>query len=196
MTVVATEVRALVRDILERRSDVVGLAMTQRAKFQGWLKLELAARLSGQDAVEDVRLEDQYPTDGRADLSFVRGGTKWFVELRTANTNWRHASIEHRTRPITKNITEIIEDIDRLRPDRPSSAGLAIFVIFPIPRRIWTNEREKLVYHLRRIEREASLARGTVENSGEFIELREDVGLGVYAVEVPWAASSVGPART
>jgi len=184
MTAIATEVRALVHDILEQRPDATGLVMRQRAKFEGWLKLELAARLAIEDAFENVRLEDPYTGGRRADLSFVHDGTTWFVELKTANTNWRAAGIESKTRPITMNISAIIEDINALRRRSPSSRALAIFVIFPIPQRIWTPERQKLAHHLKRIEEEASLPHGSVENSGEFVALREDAGLGIYVIDV------------
>jgi len=184
MTVVANQVRVLLRDLLERRAGTVWLAMAQRSKFEGWLKLELAAVLSGQIRIADVRLEDQYPGGGRADLSFSYDGVKWFVEMKTANTNWRHAAIESKTRPIKMNIDDIIEDIKKARRGRVPSNAIVLFVIFPIPRRIWTREREKLLYHLRRIEREATLAHGSVEKSGEFVELQEGVGLAIYVLDI------------
>lgn len=180
----AAEVRALLRDILERRPDAVGLAMAQRAKFEGWLKVELAACLASQERFDDVRLEDQYAQGRRADISFVADDIRWFVELKTPNTNWRATGIESKTRPITLNISGVIGDINALSRRSPSSRALAIFVIFPIPRRIWTLERRKLAYHLKRIEQEASLPDGSVENSGEFVVLGEDVELAIYVVEV------------
>ena len=161
------------------------LALIQRAKFEGWLKLELAYAVSRQPNCDGVTLEAQYPASAsRADISFTLRGTQWFAEIKTANTNWRHPLVESKTRPITENVRGIIKDINKVRDATPSFGALAVFLLFPVPLRIWTRERYQLRSHLRRIEDRASLARGSVEASGSFMELQEGVGLTVYVVDV------------
>jgi len=174
----------LLTQVLQEGRDRVLLALIQRAKFEGWLKLELACALSRQTSCEDVTLEAQYPTSGRADLSFSTGGTQWFVELKTANTNWRHPRVESKTRPITQNVREIIGDIKKVRDASPASGAVAVFVFFPVPLRIWTREKNQLRSYLERIEEQASLIPGTVEGSGAFVESQDGVGLAVYVIDV------------
>ena len=39
-------VKAILKDITLRRRDVMAVAVPQRAKYEGWLKMELAAALA------------------------------------------------------------------------------------------------------------------------------------------------------
>ena len=61
--------KMMVSAVLEAHPDVLAIALRQRAKFEGWLKLELAAAVekNGYSAVE---LETPLPTNRgeRADL--------------------------------------------------------------------------------------------------------------------------------
>lgn len=171
--------------ILERRQDVVRLAAAQRSKFEHWLKFELAADLGRMPGVGNVRLEAPYGAGkDRADVSFTADGAIWHVELKTSNVNWRVAGVENRTRPITMNITSIIEDVRKLRVNCANGeGGLAAFVLFPIPMRIWQQERPKLGLHLGRIERESGLTPGSLAANAGFVNFSADAGLGVFAVE-------------
>jgi hypothetical protein len=63
-------IQLLLRDILRQRKDVALLACQQRAKFEGWLKFELASALNRAAGFENVILEDGYLNGGRSDLSF------------------------------------------------------------------------------------------------------------------------------
>ncbi|MHB8844767.1 MAG: hypothetical protein ACYC7L_08445 [Nitrospirota bacterium] len=116
--------------VLEAHSDVLAIALRQRAKFEGWLKLELAAT-AAQHGCVSVELETPLPSNKgeRADIGFSLNGEKFYVELKTPNSNWRFAGIENRTRPITKNISSIIEDVEKLRKVRNA---LIAFTLFPI----------------------------------------------------------------
>jgi hypothetical protein len=121
----------------------MSLAMKQRAKFEGWLKFELSTSLIKGGAT-NVQLESplsigDHP-NARSDLSFNYGGEEYFVELKTPNTNWRMPGVVIKTRPITKNIADILEDAFKLALD-PGN-GLVLFVMFPIPPR----DRRWVVY--------------------------------------------------
>jgi hypothetical protein len=177
-------VRAILKDIVVGRRDVMMLATRQRAKFEGWLKFELAAALSSLDGIHRVVLEDRYITGGRADLSFEVRGTTWYVEMKTANVNWRADGVESKTRPVTMNVSKIIDDIAKLREKCPPSKGLAVFAFFPVPTRIWGSERDKLLYHLYRIERESGLVENALIRNSDFVVLDEHFGIALFVVEV------------
>jgi hypothetical protein len=168
-------------DVISRRSRLLTLAARQRAKFEGWLKFELANTLAQQREIDSVDLEYRYPTGGNSDLSFRLGSERWYVELKTANTNWRAQGVRDRIRPITGNVDAIIHDIIKLREGCPPDNGMVAFVFFPVPLRIWDNERYLLEYHLQRIEQEGSLHPGFVTSDVEFLRLEKDLGL-VYFV--------------
>jgi len=80
-------VKAVLKDITLRRRNVMAVAVPKRAKYEGWLKMELAAVLDHHEDVKTVDIESPYPRGGRADLSFQVDRTTWYVELKTSNTN-------------------------------------------------------------------------------------------------------------
>lgn len=120
-------IRQWIVEIIRQRREVLALAMSQRAKFEGWLKFELAdaARRNG---ASNVRLEPGLKS-GRADLSFDLEGIPCVVELKTPNTNYRMEGAANRHRPITKNIASIIADAEKLRR---CGGGVIAFIIFPL----------------------------------------------------------------
>ena len=124
---VHTIIRAWIVEIIRQRREIVGLAMSQRAKFEGWLKFELAdaARRNG---ATDIRFEPML-TLGRADLSFHLKGVACVVELKTPNTNYRMEGALNRTRPITKNIASIVVDAQKLAR---CGGGVIAFILFPL----------------------------------------------------------------
>jgi hypothetical protein len=177
-------VRLSLRNIILQRKDVTLLACKQRAKFEGWMKFELAAVLASDNQYSQVTLEDNYQTRGRADISFMHQSTKWYVEMKTANTNWRADGLENITRPIAGNIDGIIDDIQVLKVKCPPDKGMAVFVIFPVPVRIWDDEPEKLTYHLHRIEEETGISTGTLLSNADFMDITENFGMCSFVVEV------------
>jgi hypothetical protein len=128
-------VRGWIVDILKRNESVVAVALRQRAKFEGWLKFELAAHACASGAtvvrVETASPEDPSPSPGRSDLSFVFDRVRYDLELKTPNCNWRIPGVDACTRPITKNIADIVNDGRKLAGC--SDHGLVAFVLFPIP---------------------------------------------------------------
>jgi hypothetical protein len=148
------------------------------------LKFELAAALRSKSGFRNITLEDGYLTTGRSDISFEYNDSKWFVEMKTANTNWRAEDLEKLTRPITRNIHGIIEDIMVLREKCAPSHGLAVFCIFPVPDFLWRNTRHKLNNHLSRIEKDGGLPENTVIDSAEFIEITSNFGICTFALEI------------
>jgi hypothetical protein len=177
MVPLESEIQDLIRNILERRKDVTYLACQQRAKFEGWLKFELAVMLHQSSDYRNVILEDCYSTNGRSDISFEQDGGKWFIEMKTANTNWRTENIENLHRPVTKNMAGIVEDILVLRENCAPARGMAVFCIFPIPFYLWKIKREKLNYHLSRIESDGMLPQNILIDGVQFVEIGESFGI-------------------
>ena len=93
---------------------LLAFAGGQRAKFEGWLKFELAACAAGHGAT-GVSLEAPYSDSCRCDLAFHFEGRRVMMELKTANTNWRIDGVESSTRPITENIAGVVRDGMKLR---------------------------------------------------------------------------------
>lgn len=119
------ELNDLIQDILMSNQGLLTIAIRQRAKFEGWLKFELAQALSRKYA--DTRVEyHARETNCHIDLY----ANDALIELKTPNTNYPNPLCENHTRPITKNITSIIDDIEKLKgfPKK----GYIAFVMFPL----------------------------------------------------------------
>ena len=110
-------------NILTSRQDLVFIAIKQRAKFEGWLKFELANEL--RKLYRDTCVEKCM--SGKLVDVFSNNS---YIELKTPNTSYRHDGCENRTRPITDNIASIINDINALK--QIGVDGYIAFVMFPI----------------------------------------------------------------
>lgn len=116
-------------DVLNQHRPLLAVAVRQRAKFEGWLKFELAL-YAEQHGASDVEVEAPSGQGARSDLSFVYDGNHYDVELKTSNTNWRMNGVLARTRPITKNIKGVIIDGGKLR--QCPGEGIVAFCLFPV----------------------------------------------------------------
>ena len=127
-------IRKWIIDILERHTRLLAIAMHHRAKFEGWLKFELAAYAEAQGA-RDVEVESACngldSASGRSDVAFFFNETRFDIELKTPNSNWRIPGIRNKIRPITQNVAEIIGDVRKLK--NGSNNGIVAFVLFPVP---------------------------------------------------------------
>jgi len=102
------------------RHSGLGVFARNRSKFEGWLKVELIDCLTQQFA-------DVEPEKNRVDITF----DDWAVELKTLNTNFRYPNVRNRTRPITKNVQSVINDVAKLnRLNTPNKA--VVFIAFPV----------------------------------------------------------------
>jgi len=124
--------RQWIAEIIRQNETVIRIAVRQRAKFEGWLKFELAtfAELNGAKSVEVETPSNEGENKKRADLSFEYLNQKYDVELKTPNSNWRMAGVANAHRPITKNISGVVEDALKLRPSL--NQGLVAFILFPV----------------------------------------------------------------
>ncbi|GAG58610.1 unnamed protein product [marine sediment metagenome] len=92
----------------------------ERAKFEGWLKVELCDSLS-------KYFKDVAPEKNRIDVTFEN----WAIELKTVNTNIRYENVKNKHRPITKNTQGVINDIKKLKSIDYTNKAI-LFLVFPI----------------------------------------------------------------
>lgn len=114
----------------------------ERAKFEGWLKVELCDSLSN-------CFEDVIPEKNRIDVTFEN----WAIELKTVNTNIRYKNVKNKIRPIAKNRQGVIDDIKKLKSiDYPNRATL--FIVFPITHnnKYWQIQLQRISPSLREIK--------------------------------------------
>ncbi|MCZ7356976.1 MAG: hypothetical protein O8C66_16055 [Candidatus Methanoperedens sp.] len=106
----------------------------ERAKFEGWLKVELCNSLL-------KYFKDIIPEKDRVDITFEN----WAIELKTVNTNIRYKNVKNKTRPITDNIQGVVNDIEKLKSMDYANKAI-LFVVFPI-----THDNENWQIQLQRI---------------------------------------------
>lgn len=104
---------------LENNSGV-SIFAKERAKFEGWLKVELCESLSKYTPAIT-------PEKDRIDITF----DDWAIELKTVNTNYRYENVKNKTRPITMNIQEVIDDIENLKTSDYAKKAI-LFIVFPV----------------------------------------------------------------
>jgi len=112
----------LFRDIIPKLEKNNGLSVfaEERAKFEGWLKVELCESLS-------KYFPTIIPEKDRIDIVFL----DWAIELKTVNTNYRYENVKNKIRPITKNIKGIIKDIKKLKSTDYTNKAI-LFIVFPV----------------------------------------------------------------
>ena len=124
-----------------------------RSKFEGWFKVELCDILS-------KHTNNITPEKDRIDIVF----DDWALELKTSNTNYRYKGVENKTRPVTKNITSIINDIVNLRNNKNYNKKAVVFIIFPLYKttKVWNKHISKIKNELQELkEKEFSFKNGT-----------------------------------
>ena len=130
-------------DLIKRIKSNVGLNqfIIERAKFEGWLKVELI----------DILLKKHLlalPEIDRIDITFKNTA----IELKTINTNYRFSKVKNKNRPITKNINGILKDIKKLKNKRFKDK-FVIFIVFPLELNINIKKWEP---HINKINKELS----------------------------------------
>ena len=149
-------------NILTSRQDLVFIAIKQRAKFEGWLKFELANEL--RKLYRDTCVEKCM--SGKLVDVFSNNS---YIELKTPNTSYRHDGCENRTRPITNNIASIIDDINALK--KIGVDGYIAFIMFPI------DNNGKYKSHIDKID-------ANVQNSVKTVIKINNIPILVYTAKV------------
>lgn len=153
-------------NILTSRQDLVFIAIKQRAKFEGWLKFELANEL--RKLYPDTCVEKCMAYNNSKKLVDVFSNDSC-IELKTPNTSYGHDGCENRTRPITSNIDSIINDINALK--KIGVDGYIAFVMFPI------DNNDKYQSHIKKID-------AKVKNSVKTVIKINNIPILVYTAKV------------
>lgn len=180
----ASLVRLATTALFETRRDLILLAARHRAKFEHWLKFELAMALDAHPHITSVEPEVAYGKRNLCDIACQTDEGKYLLELKTCNTSWRVKGCVTKTKPITDNVGGVIHDIKKLRAGCKATGGISVFLFFPVPDPLWNGKASGLRKQLSRIEREGRLPREQLRNTGVFIELTRDFGLASFVVEV------------
>lgn len=167
------------QDLLARR--VLEVALRQRAKFEGWLKVELASALRERGL--RPALEVSVPGAGCvADIALdAAEGRRVWLMLKTVNTSFRFPGVEHRSRPLTENVKRVIDDINKLQRAPAEDERLVVYVVFPMSAEPSRREQDWRRYHERVAEA------GTVRERAGFVQprySREGWGVGWFVLRV------------
>jgi len=122
------------------KSKGIAVFVKNRAKFEGWLKVEIVDILCNKmnpdeitpeapDNNENIKSEENKKAKH---IDIVFGDSA--LELKTVNTSYSHEDMENKIRPITDNVNKLKNDIDKLRNlHREDIKNKAIlFVVFPL----------------------------------------------------------------
>ncbi len=133
--------------------DGLNFFIKNRAKFEGWFKVELCDILSRYT-------NNITPEKDRIDIVF----DDWALELKTSTTNYRYENVKNKTRPVTKNVTSIIKDIVDLRNNKNYKNKAVVFIIFPLSKTTtdWDKHISKINNEIQELkEKEFSFKSGT-----------------------------------
>lgn len=113
----------------------------ERAKFEGWLKVELCNILAKHFEQKLITPELITPEKDRIDVVI----NDWAFELKTTSTNYKYNMVVKKVRPITDNINGILNDIKKLKTLNYSIKAV-LFVVYPAEHdnRKWKQHREKI----------------------------------------------------
>jgi len=117
-----------------------------RAKFEGWFKVELCDILSLSKRITNIT-----PEKDRIDIVF----DDWALELKTANTNYSFDGVVNKHKPITKNIKSITKDIEALKENKNYTNKAVVFIVFPLSVTIakeWKNHISKIEQKLQELK--------------------------------------------
>ena len=132
-----------IKSILQSNQNLLSIAIKQRAKFEGWLKFELAYELwkiNPQTVVE-------YAIKGKHVDLFSNGA---LIELKTPNTKYQLDTVDKKCLSMTLNIQKIIDDIEKLRKLAPEVPSYVAFVMFPIDDVLYKGHIEKITKRIQK----------------------------------------------
>ncbi len=115
----------VVEDFIPKLESHKGLEffVINKSKFEGWMKVELCDSLTALS-------NDITPEKDRIDIVI----DDFAIELKTSNTNYKTDKVLPKTKPITKNVNSIINDIKVLKKNTKYRKKSVMFIIFPLPK--------------------------------------------------------------
>ena len=122
----------------------IDVFVKNRAKFEGWLKVEIVNILCNRMPDKTDKIIPEAPDSNKnitseknknyqhVDIIFDDNSA---LELKTINTNYRHDKVKNKIRPISYNIKQLIADIKKLRDlqNKDIKNKAILFVVYPLP---------------------------------------------------------------
>ncbi len=138
-------------EIKEKLENHEGLTIfaNERAKFEGWLKVELVRTLKASKEYKLEVLPEQSNPKGKSKKYKIDViiEDEWGIQLKTINTNYRFEGVKKVKTPITKNIDDLLDDIDKLRKSKYNNKAI-LFVVFPLDleknKKYWNKHVDKI----------------------------------------------------
>jgi len=121
--------------VLSDSIDVIARLVWDRTRFENWLQVELLKNL--EKYVPSIQIEKAYSnSQERCDFWWAENGGNdgsW-LELKLCVTNYcsKFAS-QHKTRPITNQISDILRDAEKLRRIPEGSYRDIVLLCYPLP---------------------------------------------------------------
>lgn len=112
--------------ILKNNQQKLQIPLYQKAKFERWLQIELAAELNKSNP--NTTIEYTYPNDRKKRADIFSGG--FLIEIKTPNTNFQCSGISNKYKPFRKNVNSAINDIIRIQ--NSGQKGIVALVFFPV----------------------------------------------------------------
>ncbi|PLX69982.1 MAG: hypothetical protein C0603_03330 [Denitrovibrio sp.] len=135
------------KDFIPKLEENKGLEffVKNRAKFEGWMKVELCTSFSN-FAHSEITPEKNWIDIVIDDFA---------IELKTPNTNYPTENVIPKTRPITDNMKSILKDIKGLNNNSDYTNKAVMFIVFPLPKssnKLWQKHISKIESKVKRIE--------------------------------------------
>lgn len=138
----ANNVFGLIHGCLKENRKKLELPVRQRAKVEGWLKVELLysiwQRLLHGSQNSEIEIERPYPKNKKlhCDIFFTnRRRKRVYLELKIINTsyNCNYNRIPKKIRPIAQNVQSVIEAAKRLRKlTNKGDVRIIAFIVYPL----------------------------------------------------------------
>ncbi len=138
--IIHKEIESILKDTDGLAAPILSLHLPKRAKFERYLQTVLAYKL--QSRYPDTEIEKPYTNNSSKHADIFANNT--FIEIKTVNTSYNVENVEAKNKPITKNISGIITDIEKISTYGVKD-GVVAFVLFPI------DDEEKYKKHVDRI---------------------------------------------
>ncbi|EDM24610.1 hypothetical protein CMTB2_03803 [Caminibacter mediatlanticus TB-2] len=124
--------RKIIKEISKKINNKKGLEVfaIHRAKFEGWLKVEICDILLS--FTQEVKVE--YGKNGKKiDIFFKYNKCGYYIELKTINTSYKCNYVVRKNKPITNNLESVINDINKLKNLKNGNKYI-FFIVFLLPK--------------------------------------------------------------
>ncbi len=145
-------------ELLTKIQNHIGLGVfaIEKAKFEGWLKVELIGSLLSKG------YKNVIPEKDRIDITV---GKDMAIEIKTINTSYSDYGCSPKIKPITDNVNSVLKDIENLKDKKEYKNRVIIFIVFPVEKsnKFWKKHLLKIqekVDNIKKYEFEFNFIKG------------------------------------